>query len=365
MLPFKSKFLLFPYWAALKIRHYLYDKQIKKSVSFGVPVICVGNITVGGTGKTPHTEMLIRLLGEKYKIGVLSRGYKRKTKGFRIAAATDAFETVGDEPLQIKQKYPDTLVAVCANRREGIQRMLELPLQGNTPDAYRPDLIILDDAFQHRRVIPAHSVVLINYHNPIWCDNLLPLGTLRDLPEQIRRADHVIISKSPIFGELDEMIYQEECLRLVTEEETRWRSNLGLRPEQKLYFSIITYGTPRPVFYNEGDTRYVYSKQAVCFTGIANDKEFRDNVIGTHKILDFLKFPDHCNFSKGDTRRINALAAKYPMSVVFTTEKDSKRLLSNKHLSADVRKRLFYIPIEVRIIPDIKQDEFLSSLMNI
>lgn len=362
MLPLKSKLLLFPYWATLKFRHLLYDKKIKKSVSFPVPVICVGNITVGGTGKTPHTEMLIRLLGKQYKIGVLSRGYKRKTKGFRLAAATDPYDAVGDEPLQMKQKYPDTLIAVCANRREGIQKMLELPQPSGDSDAYRPDMIILDDGFQHRKVTPSHSVVLVNYNNPIWCDNLLPLGKLRDLPEQIKRADSVIITKSPLFGELDGVIYQDECLRQVSEEEAHWREKLRLQPHQKLYFSIITYATPQPVFYGEGDTRYIYSRQAVYFTGIANDQDFRDNIRGNHKILASIKFEDHRNFSKGDIRRINALAAKYPMSVVFTTEKDSKRLLSNKYLSADLRKRLFYIPIEVNIIPNAKCEEFLTGI---
>ncbi|MEG0518695.1 MAG: tetraacyldisaccharide 4'-kinase [Bacteroidales bacterium] len=379
MLPFKSKLLLFPYWVILKIRHSLYDRKIKKSISYNIPVICVGNITVGGTGKTPHTEMLIRLLRDKYKVAVLSRGYKRKTKGFRIAQLTDTFEQVGDEPLQIKQKFPDILIAVCASRREGIEKLLALPeheqdacasnssgnAQSATAAIYRPTLIILDDAFQHRKVTPSHSVVLMNYSNPIYNDNLLPLGTLRDLPEQIKRADSVIISKSPLFGEMrgvDGIIDQQEALKQVEEKETEWRRNLSLKEHQQLYFSTITYGEPLPVFPYEADSRYIYSKNAVYFTGIANDKEFRDNIVGSHKIQDAIKFADHRSFSESDIARIHHLAAKYPTAVVFTTEKDSKRLITNRYLNADLRKRLFYIPIEVEISPTVKKEEFIASL---
>lgn len=376
MLPFKSKLLLFPYWAILKIRHSLYDRKIKKSISYNIPVICVGNITVGGTGKTPHTEMLIRLLRDKYKVAVLSRGYKRKTKGFRIAQLTDTFEQVGDEPLQIKQKFPNILIAVCASRREGIEKLLALPehaqdacasnSSGNTQPAaaaiYRPTLIILDDAFQHRKVTPSHSVVLMNYNNPIYNDNLLPIGTLRDLPEQIKRANSVIISKTPIYGEFDGAIDEQKALEFVNEQEKVWSEKLGLSATQQLYFSTISYGAPRPVFYNQGDTRYIYSKSAVYFTGIANDNEFRDNIVGSHKILDSIKFADHRSFSKGDISKISQMAKKHPLAIIYTTEKDSKRLIINKYINEDLRKRLFYIPIEVNIIPLSKSEEFIKGL---
>lgn len=389
MLPLKTKILLFPYWVILKIRHFLYDNKIKKNISFSIPVICVGNITVGGTGKTPHTEMLIRLLRNQYRVAVLSRGYKRKTKGFRIARLTDTFEEVGDEPLQIKQKFPDILIAVCTSRKEGIEKLLALPdgtqEDGSThcaintvaatttatttscapaSDIYRPTLIILDDAFQHRKVTPSHSVVLMNYNRPIYNDNLLPIGSLRDLPEQIKRADSVIVSKSPLFGEMsgvDGIIDQQEALKQVEEEEKKWRKNLCLKEHQQLYFSTISYGEPLPVFPYDGDNRYIYSKNAVYFTGIASDKEFRDNIVGTHKIQDSIKFADHRNFLENDIVKIQRMAAKYPTAVIFTTEKDSKRLITNRYLNADLRKRLFYIPIEVEIIPTVKKEEFIAS----
>ena len=352
MLPLKSKILLFPYWMALKIRHFLYDKGICKSTGYPIPVICVGNITVGGTGKTPHTEMIIRMVQDKYRIAVLSRGYKRKTKGFRIASATDTFAQVGDEPLQIKQKFPNILVAVCEDRRTGIEKLLALPEPGNGIEGpFRPQMIILDDAFQHRKVKPSHNIVLINWNNPIFSDNLLPLGRLRDLPEQIKRADSVIVTKSPRFGEHDGIIDAPLAAQQIAPVAKEWRGKLGLRDDQKLCFSSIFYGTPMAVSPADADNRYIYSSSAVFFTGIANDTEFRNHIVGSYKVLDSIKFPDHCNFTRSNIKEINNWAAKYPTSVVLTTEKDSKRLIGNPYLSAELKKRLFYIPIEVRILP--------------
>ena len=371
MLSFKSKLFLFPYWATLKIRHLLYNNNIIKGSEFPIPVICVGNITVGGTGKTPHTEMIVKMLQDKYKIAVLSRGYKRKSKGFRLAQVTDTFADIGDEPLQIKQKFPNIIVAVCSSRKEGINKLLDIE---NIPTPYvadgskvsglyTPEVIILDDAFQHRKVKPSHSVVLMNYNRPIYNDNLMPIGKLRDLPEQIKRANSVIISKSPMFGEIDgSAIFEEEALKEVVAEEKVWREKLGLTLEQNLYFSIVTYGEPKLIFTEEGDQRYLYSKSAVYFTGIANDKEFNDYIVGTHKVMDSIKFADHKNFSESDISRIYSLAKKYPTATIFTTEKDSKRLISNRYLTRDVKKRLFYIPIEVKIIPNVKSEEFINKI---
>ena len=355
MLGILSKTLLFPYWLVLKTRHFLYDSNIIKGRTFDVPVVCVGNITVGGTGKTPHTEMLLRMLDSKYNVAVLSRGYKRKTKGFRIASVNDTYREVGDEPLQIKQKFPQVTVAVCGSRAEGIEKLLALPegVKGVQQDSTRPDLIILDDAFQHRRVKPSHSIVLVSWSRPIHNDNLLPIGRLRDLPEQIKRADTVIVTKSPVAVEIDGIIDQEKTREAVAVEEARWRKAMHLRNDQNLLFSIINYCAPLPVFDSEGDTRYVYSGKAIYFTGIANDTEFRNNLVRKYRILDSLKFADHKNFSKFDIARINGWAAKNPTAVIFTTEKDSKRLKQCHSLSDSVKKRLFYVPIETVIVPNL------------
>lgn len=354
-----DKILLFPYYLTLSIRHFLYDRGIKKAAAYsGVNIIGIGNITVGGTGKTPHAEMLVRLLKDRHRIAVLSRGYKRKSKGFRIAGADDTFRTVGDEPLQIKRKFPGIIVAVCESRREGIGKLLALPV------GERPDIIILDDSFQHRKVLPRHSIVLMKYDKPVFKDHLLPLGTLRDLPDQIKRADNVIITKSPRFDQTDDGITDEKsALEKVEAESLRWRRELGLKAGQHLYFSVIDYGFPLPVFPGEGDNRYIYSENAVFFTGIADDREFRNNLLGRYHVLDWLKFPDHKKFSSADLRHIARWARKYPTAAVFTTEKDSMRLSGCARIAGDLKKRLFYIPIKVSVIPSLKQQEFIDNLL--
>lgn len=364
MLPLKSKVFLFPYWAALKLRHLLYDKQIKKSTEYSVPVICVGNVTVGGTGKTPFTEMIIRRLeayfpGE-YHIMVLSRGYRRKTKGYRVVNAHEDYANVGDEPLQIKNKYPNITVAVCEDRSVGIERLVE-GFVGKQSD--KKPLIILDDAFQHRRVKPSISVLLMSYNNPVYNDNLLPIGRLRDLPEQIKRAQNIVVTNSPFYYSDEDYVNEQAAAEFLSRETPVWEKNLNVRPYQKLFFAATVYIEPLPVFAAEADKRYLYSKSAVFFSGIANDTHFRGHIEQNFKVLDSLVFPDHCNFGRSDVSNINKLVVKYPLSVIFTTEKDSVRLANNSYLSSEVKKRLFYIPIETHILSSEKEREFIFSLV--
>ncbi len=395
MLGVKSKTLLFPYWAVLAIRNYLYDSGIIKSVKCDVPVISVGNITVGGTGKTPHTEMLVRLLNgccrsdaagnsicrsdaagssvcdsnvsgnetgksggvggnEICKVGVISRGYKRKTKGYRIVGPLDDFLLCGDEPLQIKRKFPDVDVAVCSNRVKAVQKIVA---------DCGVNLVILDDAFQYRKIIPSHSILLVNYYNSIAGDNLLPVGTLRDLPSQINRADIVIISKSPDFGDYDGTDNPEMAAVAVEQEEKKWRKELGLKPEQKLYFSTVSYLDAKPVFPQYADSRYLYSKFAMLFSGIADDTDIRRQLVGKYRIVDSLKFHDHKRYSNFDIKEVTSMARRQPAAVIMTTEKDSVRLLRKTNIPADVKKRLFYLPIEVKIIPPNKIFEFKKAVL--
>ncbi len=356
MLPFLSKTLLFPYWLTLKIRHLLYDSGIFKETAYPVPVVCVGNITVGGTGKTPFTEMIIRHLQDKYRIAVLSRGYKRESKGFVLATENSTHREIGDEPLQIKKKFPGTIVAVCEDRREGIERLLQAE--------QKPDIIILDDAFQHRKVKPSHSVVLMNFNRPIFGDNLLPIGRLRDLPEQIKRAQSVVITKSPLFGERDGIILEEEALEEIGRIEGEWRRKLRLSGRQELYFSATSYGAPMPVCPDIADTRYLYTRSAIFFTGIANDSEFASYMSDKYSVEGSIKFADHCNFTKSDIDKINSWAKKHSGSAIYTTEKDSKRLIGNAYLSKDVLQRLFYIPIETNIIPQSRKTLFFNQILS-
>lgn len=364
MLGIKSKTFLFPYLAVLAIRNYLYDNRIIKSVKCDVPVISIGNITVGGTGKTPHTEMLVRLLNgsckndvagsEPCKIGVISRGYKRKSRGYRMVEASDDFRMTGDEPLQIKRKFPDIKVAVCSNRVKAVQKIVA---------DCGVNMVILDDAFQYRKIIPSCNILLVNYYNSIAGDNLLPVGTLRDLPSQVRRADIVIVSKSPDFGDYDGNDNPEMAAAAVEQEEKKWRKELELRPEQKLYFSTVSYLDAKPVFPKEADSRYLYSKFCMLFSGIANDTDIRRQLVGSYRIVDSLKFKDHKNYSSFDIKEITAMGRRQPAAVIMTTEKDSVRLLNNDKIPADIRKRLFYLPIEVRIIPTSKMAEFKEVIL--
>ena len=347
-----SRTLLFPYWLTLVIRNKLYDKGILKGERFSIPVISVGNITVGGTGKTPHTEMLVRELRGKYRLAVISRGYKRKSKGFHVVKVTDDFTLCGDEPLQIKKKVPEIIVAVCKDRNYAIHKVVE---------EMGVNLVILDDAYQYRRVIPSFNLLLINYNKTIVGDNLLPIGHLRDLPSQTKRADAVIITKSPDFSFFDGNQDDEKGLEITTQQEQVWRKSLKLKEEQRLYFSTSLFEAAQPVFPGICNVRYIYSKFAVAFTGIADDYLFRSQLGTTHKVEEILKFKDHKNFSRSNIRSIEAMAQRQKEAAVITTEKDSMRLKSNKYLSNQLKERLFYLPIGSKIIPTVKREEFFCA----
>lgn len=326
---FINKVLLFPYYALLKARHFLYDKEVLKSFKFEIPVIVVGNVSAGGTGKTPHTEYLVKTLSQKMRVAVISRGYGRKTRGFRYVSASDTSYDVGDEPLQIKRKFSKTIVAVDANRVRAINILYKLP-----PDE-RPQVIIMDDAFQHRRVVPRRSIVLIDHSNPPFQDNLLPFGTLRDLSSRISAADVVVVTKCP--PEISPYTAMQ------------WRSKLMLREEQPLLFTEFVYNEPLPVF-EEGDKRYVYSNYATIITAVANPLPLECHLSSDYRIINRVRYRDHYDFKKRDAVKINKMVARYPKAVIFTTEKDAQRFNNLKNLSLDVKKRLFYFPIEASVI---------------
>ncbi len=337
---FINKVLLLPYYLILKLRHYLYDTGFFKSFKFEIPIIVVGNISAGGTGKTPHTEFIVNHLMSKGRVAVLSRGYGRKTKGFRYVEMNDTALMSGDEPLQIKHKFPEAIVAVDANRVRGIKTLMSLPIEE------RPSVIVMDDAFQHRRVTPSISIVLIDYSRPMGKDNLLPIGSLRDLPEQITRANMVIVTKCP-----PEMSQADQFV---------WEHSLKLRSNQSLFFSTMKYLEAEAIF-PEGDKRYIYSNFTQLVTGIANPTPLEYELLGKYKIIKKVRYRDHKNFSKKDVSLINRMAIKSPKAVIFTTEKDAQRMASLKNLSNDVKLRIFYLPIEVSILDD-RISEFYTKL---
>lgn len=369
-----DKILLFPYWLTLKVRHFMYDHGMRKVHSPEVPTVCVGNITVGGTGKTPHTEMLIRTLTQDVdwgakNIAVLSRGYKRKTRGFQQVVEEGTAKEFGDEPLQIKRKFPFITVAVDKSRREGCG-FLAHPDKVRTSkkarrclhkDFPKADLIILDDAFQHRAVKPTVSIVLVDYSRPVFKDHLMPIGKLRDLPERISAADIVVVSKCPTY--------------LDAWERSKWAEALGIRQfdaatcsgvrkngrQQHLFFTTIGYDTAQAVF-PEGDPRYTYTQRLILFSGIANDKPLRMFLSGNYKIVRHLEFPDHHKFTRTDVSSINSAARAFPTSVIMTTEKDCQRMRDCVAVPDNLKQRMFYTPIKVNFFSDHDRETFSSTL---
>ena len=303
--------LAFLYWLITFIRNWLYDKGIFKSSSFDIPIIAVGNLSVGGTGKTPQIEYLIRLLSD-YKVAVLSRGYKRTTEGFILADENATASSIGDEPFQFYSKFPNIQVAVDANRKNGIVNLLQLPK--------KPDVILLDDAFQHRKV-KAGFYILLTAYDDLFCDDyILPFGNLREPSSGKKRADMIIVTKCP--NDLSEIA------------QLKIREKLNVK--QQVFFTTIQYDDF--VFGNDSQllVSEIQSESKVLVAGIAKPKLFFDFL--KNEADDTLVFPDHHHFSKQDCELI---LAKANGRKIITTEKDFVRL--NGLLP---KEQLFYLPIK-------------------
>lgn len=357
-----DRILLAPYYYSLKLRHFLYDRGIFKSTSSEVPTICVGNVTVGGTGKTPHTEMLLRLLTARGHrgIAVLSRGYRRKSKGFRIVTADGTAAMFGDEPLQMKRKFPDITFAVDRSRVEGC-RILAKGTEGAEPAS----LILLDDAFQHRALKPTVSIVLTDWSRPVPDDHLIPFGNLRDLPERTEAADIIIVTKCP--GHIDGLTRYRwaEALGIRKYDATSCQGISGRGKVQYLFFTTIGYDAPRPVW-DGGDSRYIHSKRLILFSGIANDTPLRKYLSDSYSIVRHMRFGDHHNFSSHDVRKIEKAAREFPTAVAMTTEKDANRLGTDPSLriSGELRSRMFFTPIMAQFLSEGEEGIFVSTLEN-
>lgn len=331
------------------IRNFLYNTGILPSVEFHLPVICVGNITVGGTGKTPHAEYLIGLLRENFKVATLSRGYKRKTRDFRIASSSSFVSDIGDEPMQIFRKFPDVLVTVDINRVHGVNKILE----GN-PET---EVIILDDGFQHRRITPGFSILLSDFERLIVRDHMMPYGNLRESIGNKRRADIILITKSP------ENISPIQR-RLILKE-------VNISPYQNLYFTSFIYKAPLPVFDNKDpeETQLDFSQCEGCgivlITGIANPLPLKEYLQKTAGEIIHLSFPDHYNFNEKDIISISSayMDLKSPVKYLITTEKDAVRLREFTNIAEPIRSAFFYIPVGIHFLNDDK-DEFDNLIVD-
>lgn len=304
--------LAFLYWLITFIRNWLYDMGVFKSYSFDVPIIAVGNLSVGGTGKTPQIEYLIRLLSEKYHVAVLSRGYKRLSKGFVLADDQASANSIGDEPFQFYSKFSTIQVAVDSNRKKGIEKLLQLQ--------NKPEVILLDDAFQHRKV-KAGFYILLTAYDDLFCDDfILPFGNLRESALGKKRADMIIITKCP--QDLSELAQQN-----IKEK---------LQVKQPVYFTTIQYDDC--VYGNENSIHVeaLKSESKLLIAGIANPKLFFDFL--KSETDETIVFPDHHHFSKQDCEQILTKANRRK---IITTEKDFVRL--NGLLP---NAQLYYLPIK-------------------
>jgi len=336
-----ARILTLPYTLVLWLRHRCYDWGIFNSLTLDIPVLSLGNITAGGTGKTPHTELVLRLFSQDVEVAVLSRGYKRSSKGFRYVDAADSVMDTGDEPLQIKRKFPSVVVAVDTNRIAGIKRILQ--------DYPQIKLIVLDDAFQYRRLKPAYSILLSEYSRPFTQDLLLPFGGLRDLPAQAWRAHMIVVSKSPPSVDLAERGRQQKAL--------------CLKPRQHLVFSYYAYGTPQPVFPKPNASGHrKTATHIVALTGVANPRPFIEAIQSCAILVGHLQFSDHRCFTQKDIRQINEAAAQHPCAAIYTTEKDAVRLKEHPALSAQAKEALFYIPLQVDFCDDSDKYLFIKQI---
>jgi len=321
------------YGLIVTIRNKMYDLGILRSREFDIPVISVGNLCVGGTGKTPHIEYLIRLLKGEFYIATLSRGYGRKTSGFLLADTQSTASDIGDEPLQFKRKYSNVRVAVDANRVNGITQ-----LQKNYPSLQS---VLLDDAFQHRAVRPGLSVVLTDYSKLYVNDFVMPTGSLREFKSGVIRADIIIVTKCPSI--------------LLPIERKRLLNEIKPMPHQHVYFSYIRYGDFIPL--NCDDQKNPFTKEfyfernysILLLTGIANTSPLEYYLKDKVKNLQRAKYPDHHRFTQNDLENIkkifNNIAA--PNKIILTTEKDAMRLKGPEYAEAIKDLPVFYIPIEI------------------
>lgn len=295
-----------------------------------MPVVCVGNITVGGTGKTPHVEYIARLLADKMQVAVLSRGYKRTSRGFRVTDINDTVAQAGDEPLQMARHLPDVIVATDRDRVHGVTKLASLyPSLG---------AVILDDGFQHRSLKAGLNIILTSYHRLMTRDNLLPLGRLRDKVSEAARADIIIVSKTPedLPGDKKEDIINE----------------LRLRPHQRLWFTSLVYDDIRPLFAGEEKKRLKKETGVVLVTGIADPLPVLNYITSLCSDVVHLRFPDHHNFSGNDIETITGAldSLKQNDKIIVTTEKDGVRLKEFTIIAVRFREQIYCLPVKVKFL---------------
>ncbi len=330
-------------------RNRFYDFGFLSSKSFDVAVIGIGNITVGGTGKTPHVEFFVSELQNNFNIAVLSRGYKRHSKGFRLVETETSYIEVGDEPAQIKRKFPQITVAVCSNRRKGIEMLMA---KANPV----PDLILLDDSFQHRRVKLGISILLTDFNRPMDIDYRLPFGRLRESFHEKRRANIIMVTKVPsTLLPIDKRIIINK---------------INLFPYQDLFYSGILYKEPQMLFSNDLSYSFANSlenlERVLLITGLAKGEPLFAYIRDFYSPnVEWKEYPDHYSFKNKDLDEISTVFNGWTekRKVIFTTEKDAVRLSDHPSVAKIADLPVFVIPIGIEIMDD-KKDELIQSIAN-
>lgn len=338
--------LSYLYGIGVRLRNELFEMGVLKTKEFDVPIVAVGNVTVGGTGKTPMTEYLIRLLRDEFRVAVVSRGYKRKSKGFVLADSETTPEKIGDEPYLIKKKFNDVTVAADKNRCRAIEKLT------NNENRQNAEVIILDDAFQHRYVKPDINILLVDYHRMVCEDCLLPAGRLREPVTSMYRAGIVVVTKCP--PQMNPIEF-----RVI-------KKQLNLYPFQKLYYATIKYNDMRQLFGRKSRTLKSLQayEQVLLLSGIATPEQMKADLEQYTKNIVSLSFPDHHYFTAQDVKKINVAAAALPNpKIIIVTEKDAVRIRHLDGLNKEVRDALYVLPIEIVIMQN-KNNEFNENILS-
>ena len=337
----KIRLALYPfailYDGITRFKNFLYSNDILKSNSFEIPLIVIGNLSVGGTGKTPHTEYVANLLKSQYKTAVLSRGYGRKTTGYLLADSAATAKTIGDEPLQIFNNIPEIDVAVCEDRTTGVRKLIS---ENNS------EVIILDDAFQHRKIQGSLYVLITTFQSPYYGDFVLPAGNLRETSSNKERANIIIVSKCP------ETLTKTEKLHII--------NRISPLPNQIVFFTSISYSMP--IGFTD-ESKWNPNSKALLVTGIVNPEPLKNHLIQMGMEVISMPFKDHHQFSESDVISIqNKLKELGENAMVVTTSKDSVKLKDVSNINK-INKRIFEIPIQINVLFN-QNKEFQQTLLN-
>jgi tetraacyldisaccharide 4'-kinase len=326
----------------------LFDWRLLPSQQYAIPVICIGNLAVGGTGKTPLVDYLVHLLSDKYRVAVLSRGYKRKTSGYVLANEKSSSRDIGDEACQLKQKYPHVIIAVDRNRRRGMRNLLAMS------EDVRPQVVLLDDGYQHRYVNPSFSVLITDYNRLYYHDRLLPTGRLREPAKSVSRADMILVSKCPAnLSGIDSRIIEKE---------------MNPATRQTIFFTTISYQELKGVFPKQCfpyKTEYIRKEDDILLiTGIANPARLVEEIQKYSDKVSVMSFHDHHEFKKKDIARMKAALSKMTSKrpIIICTEKDAARIRHNPHFPDEWKSHLYYLPIQVHFMFE-RNEQFENLIM--